>query len=188
MFKRTRAIALLIPSLALVAPGTAWSDPESATHAVLGWVERITLEPWGFTIKARLDTGAQTSSMQAERIERFDRGNREWARFILELDDAQDEDGRPTEPGVEVERPVVRDALIKEFDGSYDRRPVVTLEFCLNGRRFNAEFSLKDRSLLTYPALLGRGFLADIALIDPGKTFLGTGACPPCPGVEPARQ
>lgn len=169
----------LIFLLALFRPGSA-ALPETASDRrdVLGWVEWITIEPWGFKVKARLDTGALTASMHAEDIVRFVRDNKAWVRFVLELQDGLDKDGNRIDPKIEVELPVERDALIKQHDGRLDRRPVVVMTYCLNRQRLLAEFSLKDRSELNYPVLLGRSALQDIALVDPAEAFLGAEGCP----------
>lgn len=48
----------------------------------------------------------------------------------------------------------------------------------------NAEFSLNDRSHLTYPVLLGRRFMMDIAVTDISQNY--SSPRPEFPGGEPA--
>lgn len=69
-------------ALLLIAPVMAEED-----KPVFGWVEKSTLEPWGVEVKAKLDSGALTSSMDARDIETFDKDGEEWVRFRLELVD-----------------------------------------------------------------------------------------------------
>lgn len=71
----------LIASLA--APAVA----QAANDEVFGWVEKATIEPWGVMVKAKLDSGALTSSMHAENIETFERDDEEWVRFDVEVED-----------------------------------------------------------------------------------------------------
>jgi hypothetical protein len=46
------------------------------------------------------------------------------------------------------------------------------LTVCKNGKDYEAEFNLVDRSKFNYPVLLGRSFLKDVALVDANATFL----------------
>lgn len=141
-----------------------------------GWVEKLRLEPHGIALKAKLDTGAKTSSLHAEKIETFTREGQKWVRFEMTVDDAND---RPRTLKLEKRR--VRGVLIKEHEGEYDSRPVVEMSFCLGGERHSAEFTLVDRSRFLYPVLLGRRFLAGFAPVDAGKTFTRPLACPQLP-------
>jgi hypothetical protein len=134
---------------------------------ILGWIERAVLIPWGVEVKAKLDSGAKTSSLHAEGIERFERDGKEWVRFVI----AVEAKGKEMER-LHVERPLVRNVRVKRHHGNSKSRPVVSLKFCLNGKSYETQFSLIDRSRLNYPVLFGRHFLKDVALIDPGKTFL----------------
>jgi hypothetical protein len=136
-------------------------------RVIMGWIERAVLIPWGVEIKAKLDSGAKTSSLHAEGIERFEKDGEEWVRFVI----AVKAEGKKMER-LHVERPLVRNVRIKQHHSSSKRRPVVNLKFCLNGESYETQFSLVDRSRLNYPVLFGRRFLKDVALIDPSKTFL----------------
>lgn len=144
--------------------------------SVLGWVENVVIEPWGFKVKAKLDTGANTASLHAKDIERFEKDDDEWVRFLLELE-VENEEGEEELQRVEVERPLERNILIKRHRTESRRRPVVEMSFCLNGEIHEAEFSLTDRGKFIYPVLFGRRFLQDVAVVDPGDTFLYTKKC-----------
>lgn len=139
---------------------------------MLGWVEMITIEPWGTQIKAKLDTGALTSSMHADPIERFERDDEEWVRFTIALEDeATDKQVSKT-----FERPLYRNVIIKK-PGIDQRRPVVRMHICLDGRLLEEQFTLTDRSKMLYPVLLGRRTLEHVALVDPKTTFLSEPRC-----------
>ncbi len=162
-----RAIGLCV---LLCLPGLATAD---GGKVIAGWVERVVLLPAGHDVKAKLDTGAKTSSLSARDIERFEKDGRRWVRFTLSYEDSFD---RKLEQ--QLERPVVRRVRIKEHVGEYNSRPVVKLGLCFDGRRTEAEFSLVDRSNFIYPVLLGRRFLARHAVIDPSQTFQLRKGCP----------
>lgn len=160
---------LLLLALAACLPLAAADD-----KPMLGWVEEISLEPWHVLAKAKLDTGAKTSALGATAIERFERDGRPWVRFRVARDHADPEGGT-----VLIEKPVEKHTRIKLRGSSKAAdRPTVRLEFCLAGKRYDALFSLTDRSKFIYPVLLGRRFLAPVATIDPGHTLTSEPDCP----------
>ncbi|KAB7622808.1 ATP-dependent zinc protease [Alkalilimnicola sp. S0819] len=165
-----RELARILLCLLFAAPVQAGGDTPSQ-RVVLGWVEYLHVGSTGWRIKAKLDSGANTASMHAENIERFERDGAPWVRFTVDLENHGKEKRQV------FERPLARDVLIKNHAGPSDRRPVVEMDFCLGGETHTAEFSLVDRSRFIYPVLLGRRFLADVALIDPGNEFVGPGGC-----------
>lgn len=137
----------------------------------MGWVEEISLEPWGFRLKAKLDTGARTSSLQDEEIERFECDEEEWIRFTIEVETVDDDVRR-----VRVERPRIRTVRIERRDED-EHRPVVEMVICLAGELHRAEFTVTDRDHLIYPVLLGRRFLSEVAAVDPAREFLTEPDC-----------
>ncbi|MGR9099052.1 MAG: ATP-dependent zinc protease family protein [Gammaproteobacteria bacterium] len=133
---------------------------------VTGWLEKIVLSPWQVQLKAKLDTGAKTSSIHAEHVERFERDGKTWIRFTLPR-------GRKkTESRQKIETPLVRDVLIKRHKLPSAVRPVVEMAFCINDHYYVAEFTLADRGNFNYPVLLGRRFLANNILVDSSATFI----------------
>ena len=123
-------------------------------------------------VKAKLDTGAKTSSIHGEDIERFERDDAEWVRFTLVLKATDDTIHR-----LKLDKPVQRNILIKDHDDPSSRRPIVALPLCFDGRMHEVHFSLADRGDFIYSILLGRRFLDDVALIDPDETFLTKARC-----------
>lgn len=145
---------------------------------LVGYVEKVVIEPYGFVVKARVDTGANTSSIQADNVERFDKDGEEWVRFDMELELA-DQDEDDDHPEVTVERKVERNIRIKKHGGGFDRRAVVKMAMCFAGEVYDTEFSLKDRDALFYPVLLGRRFLRKKVVVDPEKTYNTQPDCSP---------
>lgn len=165
-----RWFARVLGLVALLAAAGARAD---TGKVIAGWLEKVHFAAADrHEVKAKLDSGAKTSSVNARNVEGFERDGRPWVRFELVLPDADDRTRV-----VAMERPVTRYVRIKEHDGNHDRRAVVELEFCFVGRWHKAQFSLVDRSEFNYPVLLGRRFLAGIAVIDPGETFLADPRC-----------
>lgn len=144
---------------------------------VMGWLESVYLRPWNLRVTAKLDTGAKTSSLHADHIDHFSKEGEEWVRFTLTATEEN--------KSIVVERPVVRTAYIKERMARSSRREVVKLGLCKNGRVYETEVTLVDRSNFNYPLLLGRSFLEGIALVDAGATFLYKAESDPCRPLSP---
>ena len=155
----------LIASLA--APAVA----QAADDKVFGWVEKATIEPWGVMVKAKLDSGALTSSMHAENIETFERDDEEWVRFDVEVED----EAKGDKVENTFERPLYRDLTVSGAGGR-DTRPVV-MTLCMGGERYEEQFSLRDRDGMNYPVLLGRRTIQSLGVLDVRKTFQTSPDC-----------
>jgi hypothetical protein len=155
------------------------------TKTLLGRTEWVGLPGIGTYLKARVDSGANTSSLSARDITRFERNGENWVRFKLALND--DDVVVEAKRDEWIEAPVERRVrVIQATNGEGDSRPVISLLMTLGPIRENVEFTLNDRSHLSYPVLLGRRFLLDIALIDVAATYLHSR--PEFPGGAPAGQ
>ncbi len=133
---------------------------------VLGWVEEGLIFPEKVAVKFKLDTGALTSSMHAENIERFEKDGDEWVRFTVELEDIDTEKQVRTR----LERKMVRDIKVRGAGGA-EERPVVLMKVCLGNQIYEEQFSLNDRDKMNYPVLIGRRTLEKVGLVDSSKTF-----------------
>ncbi|MDR5898274.1 ATP-dependent zinc protease [Halomonas vilamensis] len=153
------------------------------TKTLLGRNEWIGLPGIGTYLKARIDSGANTSSLSAREVTRFERDGENWVRFKLALND--DDVAVEEKRNEWIEAPVKRRVrVIQSANDEGDSRPVISLLTTLGPMRENVEFTLTNRSHLSYPVLLGRRFLLDIALIDVAETYLHSR--PEFPGGEPA--
>ena len=132
---------------------------------LFGWVEWVLVGERKMRLKAKLDTGAETSSLDASEI-RFLRRGSSGQRFV-EFQLSDDDSGRT----VTFKKRVVREARIKQHDGSFQSRPVIIASVCLSDHLQEVEFTLIDRSEFLYPVLLGRSALAGLAVVDPDLTF-----------------
>ena len=162
----------LCVALLLAAPLAHGSSADPG-KVIAGWVEKISLVEPPLVLKAKLDTGAKTSSIHAINVEQFVREGDRWVKFDLLLEDV---DGQ--QHTRHMEKPRVRRVRIKDNDGDDDRRAVVELEICFDGRKHVTEFTLAERTDYIYDVLLGREFLQGIAVVDPDSTFLTQAHCP----------
>ena len=109
--------------------------------------------------KARMDTGATTSSINARNISEFERNGERWVKFTL----ADDQ---------EVSLKLVRYANIRQASSEKDKRWVVKLGIKLGNITQVAEFTLKDRSHLNYDVLVGRNLLKDLMVVDVARRYV----------------
>ena len=140
---------------------------------ILGWVENAQLTDPGMSLKAKLDTGAETSSLDARIVKKFRKSGKRWVRFGVT-------DRESGEEFVFV-RQRLRTIGIVQHDGERQTRPVVSVSICIAGHMLDTEVSLIDRSAFNYPLLLGRSALSSFALVDSGSTFLAQSRCPELP-------
>ncbi len=134
----------------------------------MGWVEKISISPEGFFIHAKLDTGADYSSLSAQGQEKFEKDGKEWIRFHV-----KNRYGKMKM----LEREIVRKARIKRHGGGAHERYVVQLGICLGHKYMEEEFNLANRENFNYQALIGRNFLAGNTIVDPAVTYTVTPAC-----------
>ena len=147
-----------------------WFSTAYLVHAkeVVGWVEKVQIFPGELVVKAKIDSGAKTSSLNCKCYNFFERDGKEWVKFTV-VNEAGDT--------IELEQPVVRIAKIKRHYNEKQERPVVKLGLCLANTYKETEFTLIDRSGLNYQILVGRQYLEDEFLIDPGETYTRKPAC-----------
>ena len=162
--RRPVVAALFAGLCSLTVPSPAPAD----TAALIGWVERITLTDEALPMQAKVDTGADVSSVHADAVTLFTRDGAQWVAFTLRA-----EDGRSRH----LQRPVARFADIKLKTSGVQRRPVVRLAVCVGGQRSATEFNLSQRSAFAYPVLLGRSFLAGRYVVDPAARYLQAPSC-----------
>lgn len=136
-----------------------------AGKLVVGERERFYLVGPGFVYTARIDSGAETSSLDARNIRRFERDGRNWVRFDIPVPNS---DGQYRTLEREISRNV---RIIQANEEDYERRAVVELQFAIGNHRQKAEFTLSDREHMSHTVLIGRNILRDVMLIDVGKEF-----------------
>ncbi|MFK7914827.1 MAG: ATP-dependent zinc protease [Pseudomonadales bacterium] len=130
---------------------------------VVGELEYVWLEPPGISLTARIDTGAESSSVNAQNLVEFERDGDDWVRFEWALQ------GKTTS----IERPIKRYVrVVQQADPDGTRRPVVSLRLRIGDIEDDFDFSLADRSHLDHQMILGRNFLTDVAVVDVGRKFV----------------
>ena len=139
---------------------------------VVGEEEWVYLPVLQAHFKARVDSGATTSSISAKNIERFEKDGKKWVRFDLEY--------KGGSKAITLERPLKRRVAIKQSSTAQkESRLVISLMIKMGKHSQNTEFTLADRSLMDFPVLLGRSFLRDMALVDVSQQFIQPKFIPP---------
>ena len=142
-------------------------EPRTEKRAVFGWVEKVEVSPLGTVMHAKLSPINESSTIDARDIKEFKKGKKRWVRFTV-----QDRYGNE----VTQELPVARVSKVKRSSGSV-RRYAVVLGLCLGGIFREEEVSLANRRNLEHDMLIGRTFLAGMAVIDPAVSYTKTPRC-----------
>lgn len=124
---------------------------------VIGAVEWASVEPGNLRMEARIDTGAETTSIHAENITLVERDGKRYVRFDLLDTESQ---------LVPMEVRLRRRVLIKQHTGEPERRYVVRMWVTLGETRSRIDVTLSDREDFEYPLLIGRNFLVDAMVVD----------------------
>ncbi len=137
---------------------------------IVGYVENVEIEDIQTKIKAKLDTGAQTSSIHANIIEQ----NEDDVIFEIVSDDENVENKN-------IKKPIERFVRIKKKrNDGFIRRPVVKMTFCIAGQRVTEEVNLAERDGFNYDLLIGRNMLEKgMLVVDVSKTFTSKPNCMP---------
>ena len=139
---------------------------ESLESQVLGWKEWVKIGTKADIMRAKLDSGARTSSLHAEGEEEFERDGRKWVRFSIRDTDKKDA------KSILIKAPVQRVARVKNTDGTVERRYVVELGFTIGDRQLREEFTLNDRGGMICPVLIGRNALRHLGYVDCSRVDL----------------
>ena len=123
----------------------------------IGWIEAVRIQPEEFDLQAKIDTGADHSSLDVISWQSFTRNNREWVRF----------DVRNNENSTQsFERPLERYAQIKRKKSGVLERPVVNMWLCIGNNKFLSPVNLATRKNFKYRMLIGRSYLKERFLVD----------------------
>ncbi len=136
----------------------------NADLPLIGWREAVFFPELGLgPIRAKIDSGANTSALHVTDVERID-GER--VSFHIALD----RHGRRLSDRLEA--PIVRTSTVKSSTGHTQERFVVPLKLAVGEHEFEAEVSLVCRKGMLCRMLLGRRALAGRFLVDSERMYL----------------
>ena len=140
----------------------------SAPLVIIGWREWVALPELGIEhIKAKIDTGARSSSLHAFEIEAFIREGKSMVRF--EVHPVQ----RRDDITVQCEAEVFDVRRVRSSSGEVSKRFVIRTEVQWMGERWPVELTLADRSEMGFRMLIGREAIRSRLLVDPGRSYFG---------------
>jgi hypothetical protein len=135
--------------------------------AVIGLREWINLPQLGVVgLRAKIDTGASTSSLHASDIQPFERDGQPWVRFTAHI-------GTLVQRRHRCEAPLLSVKKIKSSNGQAQSRYVIRTLLTLGEREWPVDFTLTCRKTMRYRLLLGAKALIDgQLLVNPALTYV----------------
>ena len=142
------------------------SGQGKALGGVIGWREWLTLPALGIVaIKAKIDTGARSSSLHAFGLETYEKAGKTFVRF--EVHPLQ----RNTRLAVSAEAEVSEFRKVRSSSGETSLRPVILTEVAMLGQRWPIELTLANRDEMGFRMLLGRQAVRGRFVVDPGRSY-----------------
>lgn len=131
----------------------------------LGWRERLALPQLGIpSLKAKLDTGARSSSLHVDALETFERDGKTWLRFTVGI-------GRRFPRQVQCEAIAQDRRVVVDTGGGRSERWFIRTEVMLAGECFEVDMNLTDRRHMLFPMLLGRTALFERFTVNPALSY-----------------
>jgi len=141
------------------------SDLKSEKH-IIGWTEMIDLPEWDISrIKAKIDTGARSSALHVENIEKI-------GRKKIRFDVITSIRGRTKKKHVETS--YTKRAKVRSSTGNYSLRYFVKTKLKVGPVIKTVEISLVSRDRMLFRMLIGRKTLEEDFMIDCNKRYLLT--------------
>ena len=135
---------------------------------VIGWREWVALPELGVRwIKAKVDSGARSSSLHAVDLCEFERQGEKWVRFCIHPVQ------RKSDRLVEAEARVLEFRSIRSSSGKATIRPVIVTNVKMLGVVFPVELTLANRDEMSFRMLLGREAFRRRFVVDAGGSYYG---------------
>jgi hypothetical protein len=135
---------------------------------VIGWREWVALPELNIrAIKAKVDTGAASSSLHAIDVHEFNRGGKKMVAFRVHPLQ------RNARAFIESEAELLEYRHVKSSGGHQTLRPVIVTTVELLGIKCPIELTLASRDTMGFRMLLGREALARRFVVDSGRSFQG---------------
>lgn len=159
-----KTVILVLIFLSFSFAHTLPKDIEHGTSIIIGKYDRVDLPQLKLeNIKAKIDSGAKTSSLHCSYIKLLDEDT-----VIFEVLDDSHKKYRKKRYSL----PIQRVAYVKSSNGITEQRFVVLIKTVIFGKTYEVEYTLRDREKMNFPILLGREFLKQGFIIDVNKKYL----------------
>jgi hypothetical protein len=138
----------------------------SAERKTIGWREWVRLPGLGdAVVKAKVDTGARTSTLHAYDIDELERDGEPWISFRFHPNQ------RDEETEISAEARVVDRRTVTPSNGQSELRYVVETEVVVDGEPIPIELTLSRRDAMGFRMLLGRRALRGRFVVDPRRSY-----------------
>lgn len=139
---------------------------QDAERPVIGWREWVGLPAWlELPVKAKIDSGARTSSIHSFGTRRFTDAGTPMVEFILHPLQ------RRSQPAITCIAPIKDERWVRSSNGERALRIVVETEARLGDVAWPIELTLATRDVMGFRMLLGREAVRGRFLIDPARSF-----------------
>ena len=150
--------------------GQTVADLSESPLMVIGWREWVTMPQLGIrAIKAKIDTGARSSSIHAYDIEPFTDEVSGRSRVRFSVHPAQ----RNETWSVQCEADVADVRSVRSSSGEASDRYVIETPVTWLGQSWTIELTLASRFEMGFRMLLGREAVRGRMLVDPGRSYFG---------------
>ncbi|WP_231612596.1 ATP-dependent zinc protease family protein [Novipirellula galeiformis] len=135
---------------------------------IIGWREWVSLPSLGIRhIKAKIDTGARSSSLHAFNIETFETNGVEMVRF--DVHPHQRSDAKT----IVCEAPIHDIRSVRSSSGEASKRIFILTEVHWLETTWQVELTLANRYKMGFRMLLGREAVRGRMLVEPGQSYFG---------------
>lgn len=142
------------------------SAPPVSLDAI-GWREWVALPgldvEW---IKAKVDTGARSSSLHAFGLTAFERDGTEWVRFSIHPWQ------RSAAGSIDAEVPVHEWRSVRSSSGESELRPVIRTPLRFGDAMHEIDLTLARRDQMGFRMLVGREAVRRRFVVDPARSYL----------------
>jgi hypothetical protein len=134
---------------------------------IIGWREWLSLPELGVrNIKAKIDTGARSSTLHAFDLEHFEQDGQDMVRFQVH---PLQRDNRHI---VTVEAALLDQRVVRSSVGHEQLRSVIETPVQVGNQIYPIELTLTRRDAMGFRMLLGRQAVRHRFLVDPGRSYL----------------
>ena len=140
---------------------------KDAELVTLGWREWVEMPVLGLKrVKAKVDTGARTSSLHAFEVRDFDDGGVHRVEFKMHPNQ------HDTDEVVVCVADIIDQREVCDSGGHREKRWVIETPIRIGQYTWNAELNLTSRDDMLFRMLLGRTALRGRAVVNPARSYL----------------
>ena len=133
----------------------------------LGWREWVSLPELGLrSIKAKVDTGARTSTIHAFSVRTFEEGGRKRVEFLVHPFQ------KDTDTVVTCQADVLDRRVVSDSGGHKEERIIIETLLSIGDYAWPIEATLTARDTMLFRMLLGRTAIKGRAVVNPARSFV----------------